>query len=69
MDGSLQRAEVFLKNWHASFIEPYRLTSIGISTCRSFYTNSKKVHKLPRVMCAYERMDNLIVLKGICQKV
>ena len=34
-DRSLQRMEVFLKNWHVSFIGPYRLTSIQQG--KSFY--------------------------------
>ena len=34
-DRSLQKMEVFLKNWHISFIGPYRLTSIQQD--KSFY--------------------------------
>ena len=51
VDHNLQWTEVFLKNWHVSFIEPYRPTSIQqgksfICTCRLFYTNYKNVPKM-----------------------
>ena len=80
-DCTLQRTEVFLKNRHVSFIGPYRPTSLqqGKRLCvlvdyfllilKKFINCKYRMgssQRSARIMRAWKRMRNFIILKRIC---
>ena len=74
VDHSLQRMEIFLKIGKSPLQDliAHSKVKVFICTCRLFYVNSNKVHimcvkRSPRIMHAWERMRNFIILERICR--